>query len=646
MKSTTTKLRLDGTTDELPRVLHDRFTWIIAGNQVGVSWRESQPNTETYGDDDYDDHNHKHQQYLGGASPVNAHDCPLNLWLGVSKTSQDLLVLLTLSVQLGKRGNKARRMFLLVPVESLALGDSVANFQPLALDQVPESVFERPHDLRSAHCNGFLHIGLALDPAHKSTVVMPSRVYVGRAGSTALSILDRFKSLSESPSFDIFLKFNSYAQQKLSSLCSTMTDKNGRLISYTTPVVDVQSMYPGGSHGAFDLWEAQGWVRSDKSHKRRASDHLETPPRYPPRQFAIDPPSYDDCDAAPLITTTHPTPSHDKLVLPTASRQVFPPLAHEPLNRPPQECKDHVKPSATTVLSAPTTVLLASTALPASSACPAPVDASVAAGMIAQPTAAQSTAVTVPVSSHTAPVLPFPIDASPAALPADSDSTTVPHVPVPSPIALAVSQPVVLPVAQERNSPPTLVPSCPASVPVLPSMRFFTEMSEWLLRAWEVCPLAHYRCIAHLVALAAHAKVENTEHYDRLRAACTHRLLSLIVRNSPPVASPIDDSSAPVPTHEIRDLISWMLLVDPSADVNLFQSLGNLQNALQCLNAAPAALAVSDEYDRRRSDFLSMKAEIVLQVCFKYGLHLLRQKKHKIIAQVMLERAKALLTRQ
>jgi hypothetical protein len=101
-----------------------------------------------------------------------------------------------------------------------------------------------------------------------------------------------------------------------------------------------------------------------------------------------------------------------------------------------------------------------------------------------------------------------------------------------------------------------------------------------------------------------------------------------------------------VPTHEIRDLISWMLLVDPSADVDLFQSLGNLQNALQCLNAAPAALAVSDEYHRRRSDFLSMKAEIVLQVCFKYGLHLLRQKKHKIIAQVMLERAKALLTRQ
>jgi hypothetical protein len=43
---------------------------------------------------------------------------------------------------------------------------------------------------------------------------------------------------------------------------------------------------------------------------------------------------------------------------------------------------------------------------------------------------------------------------------------------------------------------------------------------------------------------------------------------------------------------------------------------------------------------------LSMKAEIVLQVCFRYGLQLLRQKKHKIIAQVMLERAKALLTRQ
>jgi hypothetical protein len=97
-------------------VLHDRFTWIIVGNQVAVSWRRSQPNTETDGDDDYDDHNHKHQQHVGGALPVNAHDCPLNLWLDVSKTSQDLLVLLTLSVQLEKRGNKVRRILLLLPL--------------------------------------------------------------------------------------------------------------------------------------------------------------------------------------------------------------------------------------------------------------------------------------------------------------------------------------------------------------------------------------------------------------------------------------------------------------------------------------------------------------------------------------------------
>lgn len=89
-----------------------------------------------------------------------------------------------------------------------------------------------------------------------------------------------------------------------------------------------------------------------------------------------------------------------------------------------------------------------------------------------------------------------------------------------------------------------------------------------------------------------------------------------------------------------------MLLVDPSADVGLFQSLGNLQNALPYLNAAPAAPAVSDEFDRRRTDFLSIKADIVLRVCFRYGLQLLRQKKHKLIAQVMLERVEALLTRQ
>jgi hypothetical protein len=80
----------------------------------------------------------------------------------------------------------------------------------------------------------------------------------------------------------------------------------------------------------------------------------------------------------------------------------------------------------------------------------------------------------------------------------------------------------------------------------------------------------HYGIIASANQLMKDATIRDTEHYDRLRAACTHRLVSLIIRNSPPVASPIDDASAPTPTHEIRDLISWMLLVDPSADVNLF----------------------------------------------------------------------------
>jgi hypothetical protein len=61
MNSTTSKLRLDGRTNEPLLVLQDRFTWIIAGNQVGVSWRESQPYTETDGGDDHNDHNHKQQ---------------------------------------------------------------------------------------------------------------------------------------------------------------------------------------------------------------------------------------------------------------------------------------------------------------------------------------------------------------------------------------------------------------------------------------------------------------------------------------------------------------------------------------------------------------------------------------------------------
>ena len=65
-----------------------------------------------------------------------------------------------------KRG-KARCMFLVVPAENLGLGTSVAGFQPLVLDQVPECLFERLSDRLSASGNGFLHIRFALGSSRK-----------------------------------------------------------------------------------------------------------------------------------------------------------------------------------------------------------------------------------------------------------------------------------------------------------------------------------------------------------------------------------------------------------------------------------------------------------------------------------------------
>jgi hypothetical protein len=67
----------------------------------------------------------------------------------------------------------------------------------LTTDQVPEQLFQRPTDKASAHSNGFIHINLTLDSSRDSTVIMPAQARENLAQGTALSLLDRLKSLSE-----------------------------------------------------------------------------------------------------------------------------------------------------------------------------------------------------------------------------------------------------------------------------------------------------------------------------------------------------------------------------------------------------------------------------------------------------------------
>jgi hypothetical protein len=147
-------LKLDGDSDQLPEALHHRFTWPVAGIQVGIEWQQRNMNSNICGDTDDLSHTQASNLcHLGAPSHINVQDCPLCLWVGVSSETEDLLVLLTQSMKLKKKSHKARRMFMIVPAESLALSTSVPGFQRLSLDRVPEQLFQRPTDKASAHSN-------------------------------------------------------------------------------------------------------------------------------------------------------------------------------------------------------------------------------------------------------------------------------------------------------------------------------------------------------------------------------------------------------------------------------------------------------------------------------------------------------------
>jgi hypothetical protein len=620
--TTTTKtkveLKLDGDSDQLLEALYHRFTWPISGIQVGIEWQQRRMSTNTCGTKDDISHiQASNLCHLGAPSPVNAQDCPLCLWVGVSRKTEELLVLLTQSMKLKKKSHKARRMFLVVPAESLALSTSVPGFQRLSLDQVPEQLFQRPTDKASAHSNGFLHINLALDSGRNSTVIMPAQAREKLAQGTALSLLDRLKSLSEASTFDMYFKFNTYAQQELLKLTEDTEHGCIRFNSYTTPVFNTKAMYSGDRNGVFDQWQAQGWQpdhrTETKSRKRGASDLLDAPPGYAPRRLAVDPPTYDDCVARTsfIEKQSSATAGADETSpQPPARLHVFVPRSCTPVDHIGRRLSQESAMSIvydtplgkTGKTDATSSKISAATPLNAS-----PAIAPIAVSHLASPSNA---------------VLPV-IDISAGA--PDTAPSTPGHSAPESTAALfvAASDTEVL-----NALPCTVAPLITGPNTKSPSIRLFEDMPDWLLRAWKISPFAHYICIVPLLALGYSARLEDVELYDNNRARCTDRFVSLVAKANAFVNTATMWPPLAILSCEFRNVISWMLMVNSSADSDLFDLLIDMKRELQSVIelsqireqvACAADNHLDDEFDRRYARFLHSKALIIIQVCYRYG---------------------------
>lgn len=305
------------TMDKLGLKLEDdvsnRLHWVVAGHRVGAKWQKKRSQSNE-GNADYErqeaggcdrkcldvaentkdttgrgSERTRHSKdsdcecrYLGGPSTLNKADGDLSLWMAWDPQGRQLLNVLSMSVRLhAGRANSRRRMFLVIPSESLQISSQVAHFQPLPIDKVPKALFERPDDGPSAESVAYLDMTFHLDFHQKSKVIMTTQKYPNAVRGTPLALLDGLKLLSEASHLTLYMKFNTYAQHDLRTIQAQLQST-----VFATPTILLHRMYPGGHDGGFDLWLDQGWSSRSRNQpppkRKRTIDNINRTPSPPP----------------------------------------------------------------------------------------------------------------------------------------------------------------------------------------------------------------------------------------------------------------------------------------------------------------------------------------------------------------------------
>jgi hypothetical protein len=385
-----------------------------------------------------------------------------------------------------------------------------------------------------------------------------------------------------------------------------------RYSSYTTPVFDIKVMYSGDRDGMFDQWQAQGWQpdhpTETKSRKRGAPDLLDTPPRYAPRRLAVRPPTYGDCVASTSVREKQPPDTAgavERSSQSPAGLHVLVSRSCTPVDRVERRLSQEFAMSI--VYETPLGKADKADATSSEILAETPPNVSLEVSPVAVSHLASPLNTGLPVTDISAGA-PDTAPSTPGILARDSTaaSDTELHNAIPCTVA---------PLTTGRNTKP-------------PSARLFEDMVDWLLRAWKISPFAHYICIVPLLALGYSARLEHVELYDNNRARCTDRFVSLVAKANAFVNTATTWPPLAILSCQSRNVISWMLMVNSSADSELFELLIDMKRELQYVielsQIREQALCAADnhlddEFDRRYARFLHSKALVVVQVCYRYG---------------------------
>jgi hypothetical protein len=193
--------------------------------------------------------------------PLDRNGCGdlLRLWVGMNQDSRELFVTLTIRVRVSPVRKKTRRqgrlMFLILPSGSLRLRSSVVSYSHL--DQVlSQHLFDVPSDTQSAKCE-LLKMFIDLGPC-TSDVIMPEYQCRSNVVPQAMLLLQKLKSLSEAPSFQLYTNQEASREAAIQHVSNILLEGS----SMITPSVDLRGFYPGGRSACKNMWSDQGWLEA------------------------------------------------------------------------------------------------------------------------------------------------------------------------------------------------------------------------------------------------------------------------------------------------------------------------------------------------------------------------------------------------
>ncbi|KAF1353819.1 hypothetical protein BDV97DRAFT_388184 [Delphinella strobiligena] len=540
-------------------------------------------------------------EHLGHPSPHNQVSDSLRLWVGLNEQTGQLLVTLTQRIKVSTTG-RARLLFLIVPSESLGLESAAPAFWALSKEDVPLNLLEMPSDERSGQTSRLLRMSFYLGSnGAKSRVIMPAQLYEGSA-------------LSEVDHFDLFTNHNSWTQVGLHKTQAML--ENGSL-TITTPSFDLKALYPGQRDGGFDLWLEQGWRDQENSNSVKPAAL-----RKRNKRGRVTGPA---CKKRRALKSPSPPP---------------------PYGLPSRLSSPSVVENTTTIVPPP-----ADAAAAAAAAATVPITTPVLALVSTYEHAPTSNSAIEPA------LIPASIPCSPAVSQSPVQSQTFRRCDARELSSSCIPEtPIVITHARcESRCPPHTTRSAEHSTSHVaqdnvPRITFDTQISLWLTQVWELCPYAHYIFIVGILKLGAAAHRADAETFHGTRVACTDDLLSLCAKEELAKASnecstfrtfPISQALS-TKKHALRDeipaLISWLLILDSTADVKLFPSLWRLTVIKEHLTRS--STLSDDEYSQISSKFVQLKAVIVTEACVRWGSQVLNHNKD-IEATMMREKERA-----